>query len=364
MKFVQNIEDQAQDHGYHAGKDHSCELDISKIQGDSGKTYDKDNRSQNEVSGSAVIHLVVNQHTKSGSSDHTIEQERNSANDRSRDRIDQGGKFAEERTADGNDGCTADHLYTVYFGHCHDADVFAIGCCRHGAETAGNSGREEISKKGTMKSWVFDKVSSNDLAGYDLVSDVLGSYQKESRKDRQDRLYIKFRLLEIRKCKECSFSDGGKIKDATGSGSSISGDDRDQDWNDGQKTAEQDLSKYSHTKCYKEYDDIFHVDLFIEKPGGAGCTSCKLQPDQSHNRSHGSCWKYDVDPVCSTLADDQGNDHAADTKDYETAQGILIAKLGSYKKSRGQKCEAGTEIGRSFAFGDQNEEQCADTVHQ
>ena len=150
MKFVQNIEDQAQDHGYHAGKDHSCELDISKIQGDSGKTYDKDNRSQNEVSGSAVIHLVVNQHTKSGSSDHTIEQERNSANDRSRDRIDQGGKFAEERTADGNDGCTADHLYAVYFGHCHDADVFAIGCCRHGAETAGNSGREEISKKGTM----------------------------------------------------------------------------------------------------------------------------------------------------------------------------------------------------------------------
>ena len=31
-------------------QDHSCELDISKIQGDSGKTYDKDNRSQNEVS--------------------------------------------------------------------------------------------------------------------------------------------------------------------------------------------------------------------------------------------------------------------------------------------------------------------------
>ena len=39
-----------------------------------------------------------------------------------------------------------------------------------------------------MKSRVFHKVSSNDLAGYDLVSDVLGSNQKQCRKDGQDCL--------------------------------------------------------------------------------------------------------------------------------------------------------------------------------
>ena len=31
MKFVQNIEDQAQDHGYHTCKYHTCELYISKV---------------------------------------------------------------------------------------------------------------------------------------------------------------------------------------------------------------------------------------------------------------------------------------------------------------------------------------------
>lgn len=40
-----------------------------------GKTDDENNRGQREITGFAVIYLIINQHTQTGSSDHTIQQE-------------------------------------------------------------------------------------------------------------------------------------------------------------------------------------------------------------------------------------------------------------------------------------------------
>ena len=56
-------------------ENHSGKLDISEVQCDSGKTDDENNRGQREITGFAVIHLIINQHTQTGSSDHTIQQE-------------------------------------------------------------------------------------------------------------------------------------------------------------------------------------------------------------------------------------------------------------------------------------------------
>ena len=46
--------------------------------------------SQGLVSVFAVVDLGVDQNTETGGSDHTVEQEGDSADDRSRDRLDQG----------------------------------------------------------------------------------------------------------------------------------------------------------------------------------------------------------------------------------------------------------------------------------
>ena len=115
MQFVQNIEYQTQCHADNAGKYHTCKFYISQIQGDSGKTYDKYHRSQCQVSGFAVIYFVIYQHTQSGSTDHTVKQERNSSDDRSRNGIDQCCQFSKERTADRKDCRPANYLYTVNF---------------------------------------------------------------------------------------------------------------------------------------------------------------------------------------------------------------------------------------------------------
>ena len=90
LHFIKRIEDQAQDHADHAGKNHTGELDVSEVYLDPGETGDKDHGGQGLVAVLAVIDFGVNEDPEAGGSDHTVEQEGDSADDRSRDRLDQG----------------------------------------------------------------------------------------------------------------------------------------------------------------------------------------------------------------------------------------------------------------------------------
>ncbi len=74
---------------------HPGKLNISKLQGNSGKTYNKDNACQRQISGLAVIHVIVNQHTKAGGSDHPVKKERNPTDHRTGNGTDQGCQFTE-----------------------------------------------------------------------------------------------------------------------------------------------------------------------------------------------------------------------------------------------------------------------------
>ena len=174
-----------------------------------------------------------------------------------------------------------------------------------------------------MKSRIFQKIFAYDLACYDLMSDVFGSYKKQCRKNGKDCFQIKFRCLKIRKCKKCSFFYCSEIKNATCSCGNITCDDCDQDRNNGQETAEEDLAEYSNSQCDQKYNHIFHINTFVQKTGCAGSASGKFQTDQCNNRSHSCGRKNNVDPVRSTLTDDQRNDHSTDTENHKTAQRIL-----------------------------------------
>ena len=88
LKLVQHIENQAQKHTHDAGKHHTSELNFSNTLGDSGKPCDKNHRSQRQISGTAVIYLSIYQNTDTRSTNHTIQQEGNSTNNRSRNGVD------------------------------------------------------------------------------------------------------------------------------------------------------------------------------------------------------------------------------------------------------------------------------------
>ena len=163
----------------------------------------------------------------------------------------------EEGTADRKHCRTTDHLYTVNLCHCHDTDVLTVSSCRYRTKASGNCGREEICKQGSVETRIFQKISSNDLSGYDLMADMLGGYQKQCRKDRHNGLKIKFRRCKVGKSQKCRFPYLCKIQKPACTCCHISRNDRDQDRNNRKEAPEQDLPEYRNSKCDQKYDHIF-----------------------------------------------------------------------------------------------------------
>ena len=185
-----------------------------------------------------------------------------------------------------------------------------------------------------MKTRIFQKIPSDDLSGYDLMSDMLGSYQKQCGENRHDSLKIKFRGCKVGKSKKRRFSYLGKIQKSACPCCHISCNDRDQDRNNRKKTTEQDLPEYRNSKCHQKYNHILRIYLVIQKSCRACRISRKFQTDQCNYRSHCRGRKHDIDPVRSTLTDNKRHAHTCDTKYDETAKGILITVLADDQKCR------------------------------
>ena len=77
--FIEEMEQQAEDHANQCSKGHAFQSNAAQLNGNPGQTNDQNNRSQHGVSCSAVIHLRIYQDTQTGSADHTIQQEGDTA---------------------------------------------------------------------------------------------------------------------------------------------------------------------------------------------------------------------------------------------------------------------------------------------
>ena len=65
--FIEEVEQQAQDHADQSGEGHTLQGDTAQLDGYAGKTDYQNDRCQNCVSCSAVIYLGIYQDTQTGS---------------------------------------------------------------------------------------------------------------------------------------------------------------------------------------------------------------------------------------------------------------------------------------------------------
>lgn len=144
MELIERIEHKAHDHTDDSGEGHTGERYIAQRQRNAGQAGNKDNRGQDHIAVLAVIHMVVNQNTQTGGADHAVQQERDTADDRTRNRLDKGCQRADKRADNAQHSRAADHAYGVHLGDSHNADVLAVGGGRHRADKAGDHGREVI----------------------------------------------------------------------------------------------------------------------------------------------------------------------------------------------------------------------------
>ena len=97
-----------------------------------------------------------------------------------------------------------------------------------------------------MQPRVFQQIPSYDLAGHDLVADMLRSDHQDHRKDRQDRPDVKLRQLEIGQREKRRLCHLREVHDPTEQSGDISRDDCDQDRDHRQKSLEHNISEHSH----------------------------------------------------------------------------------------------------------------------
>ena len=181
MMFIKEMEQQAEDHANQCGKRHALQSDTAQLNGNAGQANDQNNRSQDCVSCSAVINLRIHQNTQTGSTDHTIQQEGDTANNSTGNGVDEGGQFTDKGAAKRKYSSAADNIYAVNFCHSHNPDVFAICSGRYGTDAGRNKTGEVICKQGAVQTRIFDQVSADNFASYYLVTDMFRNNNQQGR---------------------------------------------------------------------------------------------------------------------------------------------------------------------------------------
>ena len=196
------------------------------------------------------------------------------------------------------------------------------------------------------------------------MSDVFGGDDQDHRKDDQDGLEIKLRSGEVWQGKDRGAHDGGKVQDPGDGCGCVSGDHGDQDRDHREKAAEQDGAEHGKAQGHKKYDGVPGIDDLVQKTGVAGSAAGEFQSDEGDHRPHGGRRKDDVDPFVAHLVNDERQDTAHKAHGHEAAQGVFIAPVGNDDACGSQEGEAGSKIGRSLPFGDQDKKQRAQAVHK
>ena len=196
MQLIERIEHEAHDHADDSGEGHAGQRHITQRQRHAGQAGNENNRGQDHIAVLAVIHMIINQNTQTGGADHAVQQERDTADDRTRNRLDKGCQRADERADNAQHSRAADNAHGVHLGDGHNTDVLAVGGGRHRADKAGDHGREVIREQRTVQTGILEQIAADDLAGDELMADMLVRDNQKDRKNDQKRVDVKLRGLD------------------------------------------------------------------------------------------------------------------------------------------------------------------------
>ena len=223
------MEQQAEDHANQCSKGHAFQSDAAQLNGNARQTNDQNNRSQYCVSCSAVINLRIYQNTQTGSADHTIQQEGDTANNSTGNGIDEGSQFADKGAAKRKHSSTTDNIYAVNFCHSHNTDVFAICSRRYGTDAGRKKTGEVIRKQGAVQTRIFDQISADNFAGYYLMTDMFRNNNQQGRQHDGNGLRMEFGGGEIWQCQPVCFCYRCEIYNTCQVCRNITADNSDQD---------------------------------------------------------------------------------------------------------------------------------------
>ena len=281
--------------------------------------------------------------------------------------LTEGGERADERADDGDDCRAADDAHRVDLGDRHNADVLAVGGGRDRTDEAGDHGREVIREQRAVQAGVLEQIAADDLARDELMADVLVRDDEDDRQDDQDGVDVELRRLEVRNGNEAGvqrIDDGLGVDDAGNNARNVAADDRNQDRNGREETAEHDAAEYRNGERHEKGDDRADGHAVADDAAGGSRRAGQLETDERDDRAHGCRRQHDADPVRAAFVDDEREDAAASADCDEAAERVLVAPVLNDDGRGCDEREGRAEVGRRLALGDQDEQQRADAVHE
>ena len=196
------------------------------------------------------------------------------------------------------------------------------------------------------------------------MADVLRGDDQDDGGDGEDGVEVELGQVELGQGEELGLRQRGKVHQVQSNGGEVAADHGDEEGDDGEELAEEDGAEDGHTQGDGKDGDVgAGGEVGAGLAGGDGVAG-QLQADEGHHGAHGGGGQDDVDPLGAELPDEEGQQAAQQAHHHEAALGVLKALGGDDAAGGGQEGEAGAQIGRGLALGEEDEEQGAEAVHE
>ena len=291
MGLIEEEEGQGGDDSHYGSQAHAFQLHRAEDDGGAREAGDHGDRGKDQVSGFRVIYPFFNEHTDTGSSDETEEEDAHAAHDRGGDGVNEGGDFADEGEQNGKASSTADDPGAVYAGHGHDAHIFPIGRIWRRTDEARNHIGQAVGEEGPMEPWVLDQVAAYDITGDEKMADVFCQHHEEGWENHHDGRYVEMGRIERRESKPWHFFYVRKIHHAHENRQDVASDDADQNRDDGNKTTSQHSSQDGYHQGEHGNGDGRsgrHALRFPDEARHGHGKRCQFQTDDGYDSAHGS----------------------------------------------------------------------------
>ena len=356
------------------------EADCAEMERACRGVADADGQNQDEgrdqnVAGLGEIDLVLDDVAHADRGDHTVEHKADAADGAAGHGGDDGRELRAEGEEHGQDCRDADDARVIDAAEGQNAGVFAVGRVGRRAEEGSQRGRKTVAHQGAVQAGVVDVVVANGGADGGDVTDVLHHGSQSDGDDGEqgaDELGAAVDgkeahgFLVERDAEPCGGGNALKVHGTGHKGHCVGDENADQDGQDLDHTLAPDVADDDRTQSHKG-----------QQPVGLAVGDGRGSKDQTDgdNDGAGDHRREELHDAADAKGGDQQAGHQIDqTRECNSSAGIRqhlgvgngqvaigISQHGSHDGEAAQIRKGGAEECRDLLFGDEVEQQRAQT---
>ena len=331
-----------------------------------------------QVAAVGKVHPVLHHIADTDGGDHAVEHKADAADNAGGDGVDDGLKLGAEAQDDGHDGGNADDQRVVDLAQGQHAGVLAVGGVGRAAQQAGHGGGQTVAQQGAVQAGVIDIVVADGSADGGDIAHML-HHGSQCDGDDGEQSADEFRaavdgeqthgLLVQGDAEPCRVGDLLEVHGTGDQSHRVGHQHTDQDGQDLDHALTPDVADNDHAQRHKG-----------QQPVGLAVFDGRGSQDQTDGDDDGAGDHRGEEP--HDAADAEGGDQQAGHQVHQAGEGnggagvgqhlgvdhgqvaVSVCQHGGHDGKAAQVSKGGAQESRDLLFGDQMEQQRAQTSAQ